>query len=425
VRVQGDYRQNPEGTGNMVVSHLPVGPCYFITPWNFPLAMATRKIAPALAAGCTVVIKPAALTPLTTILFVQLLEEAGLPYEVVPVDTSRGEQHAPAFRAINPNGKVPAIVDTEGPGGRAVRVFDSTAILIYLAEKTGLFLGAPEDRPELLSWLLFIASGIGPYSGQAVHFQFAAPEGLDYAVNRYRREAERHYQVLDDHLAGRDFIVGDFYTIADMSAWGWLDRAVETLGQAGLKVIMSTPTAAPPRWLVDRYPEILPHDADGRVRGFGSRRHTTFSSAVWFRESARIVTEFAERYGDNPHVAGWQTDNEYGCHDTVLSFGPEDLTAFKGWLRRRYQTPEALNEAWGNVFWSMELTSFDEVVLPVGAVTETGPAARLDYWRFASEQVVRYNEMQASILRRLSPGRFVTHNYMGFFHDFDHHAVSA
>ena len=99
---------------------------------------------------------------------------------------------------------MPAIVDTDGPGGKEARVFDSTAILIYLAEKTGKFLGAPADRPELLSWLLFIASGLGPFSGQAVHFQFAAPEGLGYAVNRYRREAERHYQVLNDHLAGRE-----------------------------------------------------------------------------------------------------------------------------------------------------------------------------------------------------------------------------
>ena len=153
------------------------------------------------------------------------LEEAGLPYEPIPIDTSKGEQHTPAFRAINPNGKVPAIVDTDGPGGKATRVFDSTAILIYLAEKTGKFRGNPEDRPELLSWLLFIASGLGPFSGQAVHFQYAAPEGLDYAVNRYRREAERHYQVLNDHLEGRTYIVGETYTIADMSAWGWLDRA--------------------------------------------------------------------------------------------------------------------------------------------------------------------------------------------------------
>ena len=154
-----------------------------------------------------------------------LLEEAGLPYQVVPIDTLKGDQHTPSFRAINPNGKVPAIVDTEGPGGAETRVFDSSAILLYLAEKAGGFLGSPADRGELLSWLFFIASGLGPFSGQAVHFQRAAPEKLPYAINRYRREADRHYRVLEDHLANRTFIVGDAYTIVDISAWGWVDRA--------------------------------------------------------------------------------------------------------------------------------------------------------------------------------------------------------
>lgn len=157
------------------------------------------------------------------------LEEAGLPYELVPVDTRKGEQHGAAFRAINPNAKVPAIVDTDGPGGNEVRVFDSSAILLYLADKTGCFGGNASDRGELLSWLFFIASGLGPFAGQAVHFQWAAPEGNAYAVNRYRREAERHFQVLDEHLAGREYIVGSDYTIADISAWGWLDRAAHVL----------------------------------------------------------------------------------------------------------------------------------------------------------------------------------------------------
>jgi GST-like protein len=158
-----------------------------------------------------------------------MLEEIGLPYEVVPIDTSKGEQHMPSFRAINPNGKVPAIIDTEGPGGKEVRVFDSGAILLYLGEKTGRLIGSAADRPELLSWLFFIATGIGPFSGQAVHFQHAAPEKLDYAINRYRREVERHYEVLDQHLKGREFIVGKEFTIADISAWGWLDRAGRVL----------------------------------------------------------------------------------------------------------------------------------------------------------------------------------------------------
>jgi GST-like protein len=157
------------------------------------------------------------------------LEESGLEYEVVPVDTSKGEQHAPGFRRINPNGKVPAIVDTDGPGGSEVRVFDSSAILVYLGDKIRRFMGTPADRPELLSWVFFIATGLGPFSGQAVHFQHAAPDNLPYAVNRYRREAERHYRVLDDHLSGRRYVVGDDYSIADMSAWGWLDRASRVL----------------------------------------------------------------------------------------------------------------------------------------------------------------------------------------------------
>ena len=153
------------------------------------------------------------------------LEETGLPFQLVPVDTRRGEQHAAAFRAINPNAKVPVIIDSDGPAGAPATVFDSTAILLYLGEKTGQFMGQPQDRPQLLSWLLFIASGVGPFSGQAVHFQHAAPAGNDYAVNRYRREIERHYEVLDQHLAGRDFLVGDEYTLADISAWGWLAMA--------------------------------------------------------------------------------------------------------------------------------------------------------------------------------------------------------
>ncbi|OZG74596.1 glutathione S-transferase [Hahella sp. CCB-MM4] len=156
------------------------------------------------------------------------LEETGLPYEIAPVDTLKGEQHLPAFRAINPNGKAPAIED-EG-----VRVFDSTAILLYLSEKTGKLRGDLENRAELLSWLMFIGTGIGPYSGQAVHFKHMAPEKLPYAINRYHREAVRHYQVLDQHLEGREFIVGDGFTIADISAWAWIDRAPVVLGEDAL-----------------------------------------------------------------------------------------------------------------------------------------------------------------------------------------------
>lgn len=156
-----------------------------------------------------------------------LLEETGLDYEIVPVDTRMGEQHAPSFLAINPNGKTPALTD-----GDAV-LFDSSAILLYLAEKTGQFLSdnTPEARAQLLSWVMFVATGIGPFSGQAVHFQHFAPEPKDYAVNRYRYEAERQWGILDARLGKQRYMVGDSYTIADISVWGWARVLPFILGQ--------------------------------------------------------------------------------------------------------------------------------------------------------------------------------------------------
>ena len=143
------------------------------------------------------------------------LEEASLAYEAIPVDTRKGEQFAPGFTALNPNNKVPCIVDGD------VTVFDSNAILLYLAEKTGQFLPGAAARGELLSWLMFVATGIGPYSGQAVHFRHFAPEPKDYAVTRYAFEAKRHYGILDAHLAQHPYMVGGAYGIVDMSVWGW------------------------------------------------------------------------------------------------------------------------------------------------------------------------------------------------------------
>lgn len=146
-----------------------------------------------------------------------MLEETGLPYEPVAVDTRRGEQFKPEFAKINPNAKVPAIVD----GG--VTVFDSNAILLYLGEKTGKFMppGSPAGRAELLSWLMFVATGIGPYSGQAVHFRHFAPEKVPYADKRYQFEANRHWGIVNDLLSKRKYMLGDTYTIVDMSMWSW------------------------------------------------------------------------------------------------------------------------------------------------------------------------------------------------------------
>ena len=157
------------------------------------------------------------------------LEEAELPYEPVPVDTRKGEQFAPAFLAINPNAKVPAIVDGD------VKVFDSNAILLYLAEKTGKFLppNTPAARGPMLSWLMFIASGIGPFSGQAVHFRHNAPEQVPYATNRYLYEANRHWNIVNAQLGEHRYMLGDAYTFVDMAFWGWARLVPFVLGDDG------------------------------------------------------------------------------------------------------------------------------------------------------------------------------------------------
>ncbi|MGA1317986.1 MAG: glutathione S-transferase family protein [Rubrivivax sp.] len=156
-----------------------------------------------------------------------LLEELGLPYEALPVDTRKGEQHSEAFKAVNPNAKVPAI-DDDG-----VVMFDSNAILLWLADKHRRFVNtdpASAERAQALTWLMFVASGIGPYSGQAVHFRTAAPEPKAYALNRYDFEAHRHWKILDDRLAGQRWMVGDDYGIVDMAFWGWARMVPFVLG---------------------------------------------------------------------------------------------------------------------------------------------------------------------------------------------------
>ncbi len=155
------------------------------------------------------------------------LEEAGLPYEMVPVDTRKGDQFKPEFLAINPNAKTPALTDGD------VTVFDSNAILLYLAEKTGKFLpqDTPKARGEMLSWLMFVATGIGPYCGQAVHFSRFAPEKIPYAINRYAREAERPWGIVEERLATRRYMLGDGYTLVDMSVWGWATRLSFAVGE--------------------------------------------------------------------------------------------------------------------------------------------------------------------------------------------------
>ncbi len=158
------------------------------------------------------------------------LEEAAIEYQAIPVDTRKGDQHKEDYIQINPNAKAPTIIDGDNV------VFDSNAILLYLAEKTGKFLPTDslESKSKLYSWLMFVATGIGPYSGQSVHFQHMAPEKIKYAINRYTFEAERHYNILNNHLENNKYMLGKTYTIVDMAVWGWTRMIEKVIAQGEL-----------------------------------------------------------------------------------------------------------------------------------------------------------------------------------------------
>lgn len=151
-----------------------------------------------------------------------MLEECGLPYTVHAVDIGAGDQFKPDFLAISPNNKIPAITDSDGPDGKPISLFESGAILLYLAGKTGKFMPkSVRGRYVMMEWLMFQMGGIGPMLGQAHHFRIYAPEKIEYAVDRYTNEARRLYGVLDKRLGQCRFLAGDEYTIADIATWPW------------------------------------------------------------------------------------------------------------------------------------------------------------------------------------------------------------
>ncbi len=203
----------------------------------------------------------------------------------------------------------------------------------------------------------------------------------------------------------------------------WLDRAIDNLGNAGLNVMLGTPTATPPKWLVDKYDDVFQVDKNGHTRGFGSRRHYCHNSKSYNKETTRIVTVIAKRYSKHQAVQAWQTDNEYGCHDTVRCYCDNCKLEFRKWLKQKYKTIDALNDAWWNAFWSMEYNSFAEVELPNLTVTEPNPSHTLDFYRFSSDSVIRYNKLQVDILRKFSD-KPITHNAMGFFGQYDHYKLA-
>ncbi len=192
--------------------------------------------------------------------------------------------------------------------------------------------------------------------------------------------------------------------------FGWLDRAIALLAEHGIQTVLGTPTAAPPAWIMEAYPEAALVTEDRHPMTYGSRRNYCPTSPVYREHSRRIVRAMAEHYADNPHVIAWQIDNEFGgrCYCEACR------RAFQHWLRQRYGTLEALNEAWGTEFWSHIYTAWEQIPLPWAATRLHNPSLALNYRRFMSDTYAEYQRLQVEILRELAPGQRITHNLMGF-----------
>ena len=247
------------------------------------------------------------------------------------------------------------------------------------------------------------------------------PEHWDQSL--WQQDAKRMAAIGLNYVRLAEFAWSRYEPTQGNDDFAWLDKAIDILANEGLKIVMCTPTATPPSWLIEKYPEVLPYDKNGNPRNFGSRCHYTFSSSRYTELSSAITEKIAKRYGKHPAVVAWQTDNEYGNHNSVYSYGPIDLKAFRQWLEQKYTNIEELNRRWGNAFWSMDYTSFDQIPLPHSTVTQANPIHSLDFARFSSEMVIRFNQAQIEILRSYCPDIPLTHNFMAYFGDFDHFAL--
>lgn len=202
----------------------------------------------------------------------------------------------------------------------------------------------------------------------------------------------------------------------------FFDRFLETAKEAEMQVIFGTPTATPPAWLTEKYPEVLNCRQDGVPYRHGMRRHYTYNSPVYQRLCARVVEQLASHYGKNPQIVGWQIDNEMNC-ETDQFYSESDTLAFRKYLKRKYDTLDTLNKAWGTVFWNQTYTAWEEIHVPRTTIHDsTNPHQMLDYIRFVSDSAIRFCKMQSDILRRyIKPGDFITTN--GLFGHLDNHRM--
>lgn len=209
------------------------------------------------------------------------------------------------------------------------------------------------------------------------------------------------------------------------------DKVIELFSKYKIRVVLGTPTATPPKWLVDTYPSVLQEDKQGHARVFGSRRHYCFNSEIYREKAANIVRKMAEHYATNPNVEAWQIDNEFGCQNTTYCYCDDCAVAFRKWLQKKYTTIDELNETWGTVFWSQIYRSFEEIIPPRASTCEDScedtkgqnPSLMLDYKRFSSDSIVEFQQKQIDIIKEYTNVP-VTTNFMGYFSEIDYYKLA-
>jgi beta-galactosidase len=249
--------------------------------------------------------------------------------------------------------------------------------------------------------------------------------GVDYYPEHCAREhwewdAEKMQEAGIDVVRMAEFAWAKMEPVQGQYDFTWLNESIEVMAKKGIKTVLGTPTPTPPVWIIERNPEILPVNLQGQRLGFGGRHHNCQSNETYRDHIRRFVRVMARHYANNPHVVGWQTDNELGNSHQQLCACDSCRIHFHQWLEKKYGKIEKLNENWGSVFWSQTYDRFDQIPVPLPTPNSHNPSLLLDWKRFCSDLIVDFQKLQIDILREECPAQFITHNFMGFFDKTDY-----
>jgi beta-galactosidase len=259
--------------------------------------------------------------------------------------------------------------------------------------------------------------GVDYYPEHWVHPYAGAPKDPE---SRWKRDAELMHNAGVNVVRMGEFAWGLYEREEGRFDFDWMRRAMDVLGEAGIDVVLGTPTAAPPVWLARKHPEILPRDERGHLKHEGTRRAYCLNSDVYWDYSRKIVRELAAALGNHSRLIAWQIDNGLGGHGTEASFNEESSRDWHAWLKAKYETIEKLNDFLGLRFWSQVVSEWEHVPMPLRAPTIHNPALVVDWMRFCSDTIVAYARMQCETLREITPNTPITHNLRALTRDFDH-----